>query len=87
MSSRLQIAKQNRPSAIAFMVGTCPFCGVPPAINTYIGETDILYRCPTCDFPVEAFTIMAFLDRFEEQMDNHIEQIDLMLQKRELLVK
>lgn len=87
MTSRLQQAKNNHPSAFAFMIGTCPFCGVSPKQGQFIGETDILYRCPVCDFPQEAFAVMVFLEKFEEQLDNHCHQIDLMLEKREQLIR
>lgn len=69
------------------MIGTCPFCGVPPPAGQVIGETDILYRCPVCDFPQETFAILAFLDKFDQQIEVQCQQIDLMLEKREQLIR
>lgn len=64
------------------MIGTCPFCGTAPKETGMISETDLLYRCPVCDFPIEAFVIMGFLQQYEYQLDQQCQQIDVMLESR-----
>lgn len=70
-------------STFAFMIGACPFCGAPPQSKGMVKQTDILYRCPVCDFPIETFCIMGFLQEFEQQIDQQLQDIDLMISKRE----
>lgn len=78
---------QTYTSGIAFMIGSCPFCSSTPKKTGLISETDMLYRCPVCDFPIETFYIMGFLQQYEHQLDKQCQQIELMLQKQEHLIR
>lgn len=77
---------QSHSTGVAFLIGPCPFCTSSPKQTGLISNTDILYRCPVCDFPIETFYIMGFLQEYEQQLDQQCEQIDIMLQKRGRLI-
>lgn len=65
-------------SCVIFSLGHCQFCGYFPKASEVDRSSDVLtlYHCPMCGFPVEFMAIMAFISRFEEQMESDSQLLD-----------
>ena len=65
--AKIERMGQYRESAIIFLIGTCPNCGYLRGEDTP-RETDTLYRCERCGFPIEAVQLQNMVDAFPVEL-------------------
>lgn len=77
---------QNIWPGIMFLAGQCQYCGFYPKYN-YIKQSDQLYHCSRCGYPMEFHALMELMIRFEKEMESDAHLSDSMIQQKNNVIK
>lgn len=77
---------ENIRPGMAFIGGQCQYCGFYPK-HTYIKESDTLYHCSRCGYPMEFHALMELIDRFQQEMESDSALCETMLTQKANVIK